>query len=117
MQNKLDLLMADVATGASRVVLHEEDPHWINVSGEPRVPRKRRAFSVDQRALRLPPLYLYGIDGKHAEATDQRRLGSRRQSPAWMRHANVSIHFHGSRPARTPVLFGLVRGMRQATSD
>jgi dipeptidyl-peptidase-4 len=35
-QNKLELLMANVATGVSRVVLHEEDPAWINVSGEPR---------------------------------------------------------------------------------
>ncbi len=30
-QNKLDLLMADVSTGSSRVVLHEEDPQWINI--------------------------------------------------------------------------------------
>jgi dipeptidyl-peptidase-4 len=35
-QNKLELLMANIATGASRVVLREEDPTWINVSGEPR---------------------------------------------------------------------------------
>ncbi len=34
-QNKLDLLLANVATGVARTVLHEEDPFWINVVGEP----------------------------------------------------------------------------------
>ena len=33
-QNKLDLLVADVSTGNSRLFLHEEDPYWINVSGD-----------------------------------------------------------------------------------
>jgi len=31
-QNRLDLLDADSATGGSRLVLREEDPHWVNVA-------------------------------------------------------------------------------------
>ena len=34
-QNKLDLLVADIETGRSRILLHEEDPKWINVKDEP----------------------------------------------------------------------------------
>ena len=34
-QNRLDLMLADAATGAARSVLHEQDPYWINVKGEP----------------------------------------------------------------------------------
>ncbi len=34
-QNKLDLLLVDTATGASKSVLREEDPYWINIQGEP----------------------------------------------------------------------------------
>ena len=30
-QNKLDLLLANVQTGAAKTVLHEEDKYWINV--------------------------------------------------------------------------------------
>jgi dipeptidyl-peptidase 4 len=34
-QNKLDLLLVDTATGTAKSVLHEEDPYWINIQGEP----------------------------------------------------------------------------------
>jgi dipeptidyl-peptidase-4 len=34
-QNRLDLMLADAASGAARSILHEQDPYWINVKGEP----------------------------------------------------------------------------------
>ncbi len=34
-QNRLDLMLADPSTGAARSILHEQDPYWINVKGEP----------------------------------------------------------------------------------
>ncbi len=34
-QNQLDLMLADTTSGAARSVLHESDPYWINVKGEP----------------------------------------------------------------------------------
>lgn len=33
-QNKLDVLVASEATGGSRVLLTEEDPHWINLNDD-----------------------------------------------------------------------------------
>src|SRR2546428_427282 len=33
-QRRLDLLLADAAEGASRILLTEEDPHWINLSDD-----------------------------------------------------------------------------------
>ena len=31
-QNRLDLFLANADAGASRVILHEEDPYWVNVN-------------------------------------------------------------------------------------
>jgi dipeptidyl-peptidase-4 len=63
-QNKVELLMADVATGASRVVLREEDPTWINVSGEPRFLAGGDRFLWTSERSGFRHLYLYGVDGK-----------------------------------------------------
>lgn len=63
-QNKLDLLLADVSTGASRVVLHEEDPQWINVKGEPAFLNGGNQFLWTSERSGFRHLYLYNIDGK-----------------------------------------------------
>jgi dipeptidyl-peptidase-4 len=62
-QNKLELLMADVATGASRVVLREEDPTWINVGGEPRFLAGGSRFLWTSERSGFRHLYVYGVDG------------------------------------------------------
>jgi dipeptidyl-peptidase-4 len=62
-QNRLDLLMANTATGTSRVVLHEEDPTWINVSGEPRFLTGDRFLWTSERSG-FRHIYVYGTDGK-----------------------------------------------------
>jgi dipeptidyl-peptidase-4 len=63
-QNKLDLLTADIATGTSRVILHEEDPHWINVKGEPKFLGNGDRFLWTSERSGFRHLYVYGIDGK-----------------------------------------------------
>jgi dipeptidyl-peptidase 4 len=62
-QNKLDLLIANIESGVSRVLLHEEDPQWINVKGEPQflTDGNRLLWTSERTGFRH--LYLYGIDG------------------------------------------------------
>jgi dipeptidyl-peptidase 4 len=62
-QNNLYLMLADAATGAARVVLHEEDPQWINVLGEPRFLGKGERFLWTSERSGFRHLYLYAIDG------------------------------------------------------
>jgi dipeptidyl-peptidase-4 len=62
-QNKLDLLMANISTGASHNVLHEEDPQWINVKGEPQFLDANRFLWTSERSG-FRHLYLYNIEGK-----------------------------------------------------
>ena len=69
-QNKLDLLLADVSTGTSHVVLHEEDPQWINVKGEPtflsgaKAQGEANQFLWTSERSGFRHIYLYNIDGK-----------------------------------------------------
>ncbi len=63
-QNKLDLLMADISTGASHVVLHEEDPQWINIKGEPKFLADGSRFLWTSERSGFRHLYLYNTDGK-----------------------------------------------------
>jgi dipeptidyl-peptidase-4 len=63
-QNKLDLLFADVSTGTSRVVLHEEDPQWINIKGEPNFLPTGSQFLWTSERSGFRHIYLYNIDGK-----------------------------------------------------
>jgi dipeptidyl-peptidase-4 len=63
-QNKLDLLYSEAATGSSRLVLHEEDPHWINVKAAPKfLPTGNRFLWTSERSG-FRHIYLYGLDGK-----------------------------------------------------
>ena len=63
-QNKLDLLFADISTGASHVLLHEEDPQWINVTGEPKFLAGGKQFIWTSERSGFRHLYLYDVDGK-----------------------------------------------------
>jgi len=62
-QNKLDLLMADAETGTSRVLVHEEDPYWINVVGEPEFLSDSKRFLWTSERGGFRHIYLYGTDG------------------------------------------------------
>jgi dipeptidyl-peptidase-4 len=63
-QNQLDLLLAEVSTGASRVILHEEDPQWINVRGEPHFLGSGDRFLWASERSGFRHIYLYANDGK-----------------------------------------------------
>ena len=63
-QNKLDLLLANVDTGAARVVLHEEDRFWINVKGEPIFLGGDDQFLWTSERTGFRHLYVCGTDGK-----------------------------------------------------
>jgi dipeptidyl-peptidase 4 len=63
-QNRLDLLWADAATGAARVMLSEQDPYWINVNNLFRFLKSGRKFLWGSERDGFLHLYLYGTDGK-----------------------------------------------------
>jgi len=63
-QNKLDLLLADIKTGAAKTVLHEEDKHWINVHIAPRFLGTGDRFLWASERTGFRHLYIYGTDGK-----------------------------------------------------
>ncbi len=62
-QNKLDLLFADAETGASHVVMHEEDAAWIYGEGEPHFLSDGKRFLWTSERTGFRHLYLYGNDG------------------------------------------------------
>ena len=63
-QNRLDLFIADVATGKSHVVLHEEDSFWINVAAEPTFLSGGDQFLWTSERDGFRHIYLYGRDGQ-----------------------------------------------------
>lgn len=63
-QNRLDLLLADLQTGLSKTVLREEDKYWINVSAAPRFLSSPDRFLWTSERSGFRHLYLYGTDGK-----------------------------------------------------
>lgn len=62
-QNKLDILVADVETRRARVVLHEEDPYWINVEGEPKFLRDGKTFLWTSERTGFRHLYRCSLEG------------------------------------------------------
>ena len=63
-QNKLDLLLANVRTGSAKTVLHEEDKYWINVRSEPQFLGTGDRFLWASEKSGYRHLYIYGVDGK-----------------------------------------------------
>ncbi len=63
-QNKLDLLLANIHTGAARVVLHEEDKYWINVGSEPQFLGAGDTFLWTSERSGFRHIYVFGTDGK-----------------------------------------------------
>ena len=78
-QNKLDLIMADIRTGASRVLVHEEDPQWINVKekDEPRFVAEGRQFLWTSERSGFRHIYLYdaNLSGTGARQASQLTSG------------------------------------------
>jgi dipeptidyl-peptidase-4 len=63
-QTTLDLLIADAATGSTRVALSENDPNWINVSDDLYFLKDGKRFLWSSERSGYRHLYLYDLDGK-----------------------------------------------------
>jgi dipeptidyl-peptidase 4 len=63
-QTNLDLMIADAATGASRVTLREKDQYWINVSDDLRFLQDGQRFVWTSERSGFRHIYLYNLDGK-----------------------------------------------------
>jgi dipeptidyl-peptidase-4 len=64
-QNRLDLGLADISTGAVDVLLTEQDPYWINVNNDFRFLNKGKQFLWGSEKDGFRHLYLYTIDDRH----------------------------------------------------
>lgn len=62
-QKRLDLLAVDPATGASRVLLTETSPHWVELTDDFR-PLKDGSFLWSSERSGWKHLYLHGPDGR-----------------------------------------------------
>ena len=62
-QKKLELLIGDVVTGTSRVVVTEKDPYWINVNVDPYFLNDSKRFLWSSERTGFRHLYLYDITG------------------------------------------------------
>nr|MDQ2860174.1 DPP IV N-terminal domain-containing protein [Pseudomonadota bacterium] len=62
-QRRLDLLVADPATGATKVILSQTSPYWIELTDDFR-PLKDGTFLRSSEASGWRHLYLYDADGK-----------------------------------------------------
>jgi dipeptidyl-peptidase-4 len=69
-QNRLDLHLADVSTGAARVILSEQDPYWVNLNEDFRFLNGGKEFLWGSERDGFRHLYLYDISGKlHGQIT------------------------------------------------
>jgi dipeptidyl-peptidase 4 len=65
-QNRLELGLADARTGASQVLLREQDPYWINVNDDFRFLNNGKQFLWGSERDGYLHLYLYSVDDQHA---------------------------------------------------
>ncbi|RMI25821.1 MAG: S9 family peptidase [Calditrichaeota bacterium] len=63
-QQHLEFLFADAATGNSRVVVEERDPHWVNVGDFVYFFKKKKQFLWGSERTGYNHLYLYDYNGK-----------------------------------------------------
>ena len=63
-QNRLDLLVADPSTGATSLLLREQDPFWVNVTDSYRFLKVGKQFLWSSEREGFRHLYLYSMDGK-----------------------------------------------------
>ena len=63
-QTMLELLIADAATGKTRVALTEKDQYWINVSDDLRFLKDGKGFLWSSERSGYRHLYLYDLEGK-----------------------------------------------------
>lgn len=64
LQNKLDLMFADVQSGATRVVVKETDPCWVDVSDDLFFLKKKEQFIWTSERSGFLHAYLYDYNGR-----------------------------------------------------
>jgi len=64
LQNKLDLLFADVNSGATRVVLSDTDPCWVDVQDDLTFLKKKEQFIWTSERSGYRHAYLYDYNGR-----------------------------------------------------
>jgi dipeptidyl-peptidase-4 len=64
-QDRLDLGLADVRTGVSRVILTEQDSYWVNVNDHFRFLKEGKQFLWGSERDGYLHLYLCSVDDKH----------------------------------------------------
>ena len=62
-QNQLDFLVYEVASGKSRTVYRESDNYWINIAGDPVFLKDGKRFLWTSERDEFRHLYLYSLDG------------------------------------------------------
>src|SRR5690606_26118768 len=63
-QNKLEYLLADAGTGASRVILTEQDPYYIDINDDLTFLQDGRHFLLTSERDGYNHLYLYDLSGR-----------------------------------------------------
>jgi dipeptidyl-peptidase 4 len=63
-QTELDLLVSETSTGQSRVLLHEKDSYWINLSDDLYFLHDGKRFLWSSERSGYRHLYLYDLEGK-----------------------------------------------------
>jgi len=63
-QTNLELIIANAATGTSRVALTEKDQYWINVSDDLRFLEDGKRFLWSSERSGFRHIYLYNLEGK-----------------------------------------------------
>ncbi len=64
LQNKLELLLADVRSGKIRVILTETDPCWVDVRDDLTFLKKTNQFLWTSERSGFRHIYLYNLNGK-----------------------------------------------------
>jgi dipeptidyl-peptidase-4 len=117
-QRRLDLLAVDPGTGASRVILAETSPHWVDLTDDFRA-LKGGGFLWSSERSGFRHLYLYGPDGRLTrqltrgdwavdkieavdEATGTLVFAANRDAPNERRLYKVSFRAPGEPAALTP---------------
>jgi dipeptidyl-peptidase-4 len=63
-QNKLDYLLADIATGQTKVILTRESKQYLDINDDLTFLRNKNQFVLTSDSDGYNHLYLYGMDGK-----------------------------------------------------
>ncbi|MBZ5694434.1 MAG: S9 family peptidase [Acidobacteriia bacterium] len=66
-QNRLDLLFADAATGASETILTESDKYWINIADDLHFFSDGKRFLWSSERTGFRHYYLYDLSGKQLD--------------------------------------------------